>query len=176
MADERDLGLLCHKSGAAALCHKHGGAKLVYRAQSGEPTTVTFAWGSDLRDLDILAYWDGAPGLTAGYGHGAGGTSGAYYIAYSGDSTSADSSEWCRVRMSPWGSGGARTFTVHFNAFGFGDDYPGSTCKVIASQPNGATLVKHDQACATRRGQPASTSDPSCVVSFDERGNLLSIS
>lgn len=173
---ESDVGQLCYKKNSVALCFKKGGSQLVYKIASGGETTVTFAWASDLKDLDILAYWDGAPDLTAGYGHGSGGTSGPYSISYSGDSTSADSSEWVRVAMSPWGSGGARTLRVHFNCYGFGDDYPGSACMVIASQPDGPTIIKYDQPCATRKGQPADTSDPCCVVTFDERGNLVSVS
>ena len=175
MAGDADLGLLCHKSGGGKLCFKKNGAKLVFKARAGEETVVTFAWSSDVRDLDILAYWDGAPSLTAGYGHGSGGTSGHYSIVYSGDNTSVDASEWCKIKMTPWGSGDTRTFRVHFNVYGFDDEHSGSTCTVIASQPNGQTLIKRNQQCSTRIGQAAATTDPACVVTFDAQGNLVSL-
>ena len=166
MAKAADLGLLCHKHGANAL---------IYKAKAGDETTVTFAWGSDARDLDILAYWEGAPQLTAGFGHGAGGTEKPYSLVYSGDITSSDASEWCKVKMSPWGGGGSRKFFVHFNFFGFGEDYPGAVCTVVASQPDGKTLIKRDQACSTEKGRAAMQGDPCCVLTFDEKGKLVSI-
>lgn len=175
MAEAADLGLLCHKHGGGRLCYKHGGNALIYKAKAGEETTVTFAWGSDARDLDILAYWEGAPQLTAGYGHGSGGTEKPYSLVYSGDITSSDASEWCKVKMSPWGGGGSRRFFVHFNFFGFGEDYPGAACTVVASQPDGKTLIKRDQSCATDAGRAAAQGDPCCILTFDEAGKLVSI-
>lgn len=173
MADE---GKLCYGKNSASLCYSKGGTgKLIFKGPTqGEETVVTFAWDSSGRDLDIMAYWDGASGLTAGYAHGNGGTSGAYSLAYSGDVTTEGASEWCKIKMSPW-SAGTRTFRVHFNFFGADEEHPASSCVVIASQPKGKTLMKSGQSCSTSHGRAANTGDPCCVVSFDENGNLQSV-
>lgn len=172
---ESDVGQLCHKKDSVALCFKKGGSKLVYKIASGGETTVTFAWSSEGKDLDILAYWDGAPDLSAGYGHGSGGTSGPYVLDWSGDVTSSEASEWCKVKMSPWSGSTSRTFRVHLNFYGYGDDYPGSTCTVIASQEGGQTIIKREQSCGTAHGAAAKSSDPCVIVSFDASGNLVSV-
>lgn len=170
MADE---GKLCYSKSGSSLCYSKGSSEqLIYKeAAQGEETVVTFAWDSSGRDLDIMAYWDGAPNLTAGYDHGSGGTSGAYSLEYSGDVTSEGASEWCKVKMDPW-SAGIRTFTVHFNFFGADEEHTASSCIVIASQPGGKTLMKPGQLCSTSHGRAANKNDPYCIVSFDINGNL----
>lgn len=173
MADE---GKLCFSKSGSALCYtKKGTNQLIFKgAPQGQETIVTFAWDSTGRDLDIFAYWDGAPDMTAGYAHGSGGTSGAYSLIYSGDITSDNASEWCKIKMSPWGAG-QNTFTVHFNFFGSDEDHPASSCVVIASQTGGPTKIKYNQSCSTSHGRAANESDPSCTVTFDSNGNLVSL-
>lgn len=51
-----DLGKLCYKRNNGNLAYKHGGSSLVYKVESGDWTTVTFAWGADGKDLDICAF------------------------------------------------------------------------------------------------------------------------
>ena len=173
MADE---GKLCYSKSGSSLCYSKGSTGLlIFKGpEQGEETVVTFAWDSSGRDLDIMAYWDGAPDLTAGFAHGSGGTSGAYSLKYSGDVRSEGASEWCKIKMDPWSSG-PRTFRVHFNFFGANEEHTASTCVVIASQPGGKTLMKSGQSCSTSHGREANTGDPSCVVSFDENGKLQSV-
>lgn len=173
-----DLGKLCYKRNNGNLAYKRGGSSLVYKVEAGDWTTITFAWGADGKDLDICAYWDGASGMQMGYGHNTSTSeqvTDAYHIFYSGDITSSDASEWCKVKMSPWSGDGSRTFRVHFNFYGYGEDYTGSTCSVIASQPNGKTLYKQGQACGTAKGKAAQTSDPCCTVTFDATGKLIAL-
>jgi len=173
-----ELGLLCHKHGGNRLCYKHGGAALVYKAASGDWTQISFAWGSEGKDLDICAYWDGAPSLQMGYGHNTSTTeqvSGVYHIFYSGDIQGTDASEWVKIKMSPWSSG-ARTFKVHFNFYGYNaSTYPGNSCQVIAVQMNGGTRIVRNVTCSTRSGSAAQTSDPGVRITFDAKGNLTNL-
>lgn len=173
-----DIGKLCYKRQTDSLAHKKSGAALVYKIKAGSWTMVSFAWGSDGKDLDICAYWDGASSMQMGYGHNTSTSeqvSGAYHILYSGDITSTDSSEWCKVKMAPW-SGGARTFKIHFNYYGFdSEDYPLNTCTVIASQQGGQTLIKRNVSCSTSASRAANTSDPYVTVEFDAKGQLTAL-
>jgi len=173
-----DLGKLCYKHGNGSLAYKKDEGSLVYKSKAGDWTMVSFAWGSDGKDLDICAYWDGASGMQMGYGHNTSTSEqvqGAYHIVYSGDITSTDSSEWCKIRMNPWASG-ARTFKVHFNYYGYnGEKYPLNTCTVIASQQGGETRILRDVACGTAKGQAAQTSDSGVVLTFDAKGTLTSL-
>lgn len=169
-----ELGLLCHKHGGNRLCYKHGGSKLIFKCAAGGETTVTFAWGSNASDLDICAYWVGDPNNKFGYDWNESTSehvSGAYHITYSGDMRGSGDSEFCKIRMAPWNNGGSRVFRVHFNYFGTSS----GVCKVIASQLNGQTLIKSDQACSSNRGSKATTNDPYCDVVFDSTGTLSSI-
>lgn len=177
-------GKLCYKPNDGRLAFKRGGdGSLVFKVAAGDWTQISFAWGSDGRDLDICAYWDGAPSMQMGYGHDTSTSekiSGAYHIFYSGDIRGTDASEWCKIKMKPWQNGGARTFKVHFNYFGHDSEHGASTCTVIASQMGGETFVKREQACSTSEDgtnpRAANTGDPYCVVSFDETGKLIGVS
>lgn len=178
-----DVGKLVYKASgtdAGKLCYKASGAdvgKLVYKVDAGDWTTITFAWSSKGKDLDICAYWTGAPSMAMGYGHNTSTseqTSGAYHIFYSGDKTGTNEAEWVRIKMIPW-SGGARTFKVHFNFYGYSSSYPESECTVIATQPSGLTIIKRNQSCSTSAGNPATTSSPYCTIEFDEAGHLQSV-
>lgn len=178
-----DLYKLCYKASGAdvnKLCCKASGAdanKLVYKAVAGDWTTVTFAWSSKGKDLDICAYWTGAPSMAMGYKHNTSTTeqiSGAYHIFYSGDETGTNTAEWVKIKMAPWSSGD-RTFKVHFNFYGYSSTYPESKCIVIASQINGPTIIKRDQSCSTSPSNPATTSSPYCTISFDASGRLTSV-
>ncbi len=172
-----DIGKLCYKSGGSALCFKHGGSALVFKVKAGDWTMVSFAWGSDGRDLDICAYWNGAPDMKMGFGYNTSTSeqvSGAYHILYSGDIKDTNASEWCKIKMDPWSSG-SRTFTVHFNYWGHDDDHPLDTCTVIASQQGGRTLIKRNVSCSTRSEEKAQVGDPSVTVTFDAQGYLTSL-
>lgn len=167
-------GHLCFK----VLTHPEGG-KLVYKSDSGKVTTISLAWGSDGKDLDICAYWLGAPDMVAGYGWNLSTServSGAYHLQFSGDIRSSDDSEWVKIRMSPW-SAGNRSFRIHFNYFEYSEAYPANTCTVIASQKGGKTLIKKNVPCATRagNGNKAKKSDPYVTINFDEAGKLVEI-
>lgn len=172
------LGKLCHKKSSSPLAYKKDEGSLIFKVEPGDWTMISFAWGSEGKDLDICGYWSGASSLQMGYGHNtskAEQVQDSYHILYSGDITSSDSSEWCKVKMSPW-SKGERTFKVHFNYFGFDEeDYPLNTCTVIASQQGGETLIKRNVPCATSKGRAANTSDPCVTIAFDETGNLISL-
>ena len=179
MAESKKLCYSTMQSGRP-LCYKKNNSSrpLIYKAAAGAETVISFAWGGDGRDLDICAYWEGASGMKVGFGWNtstAEQVSGVYHIKYSGDVTSADASEWCKVRMKPWGDGSSRTFRVHFNFYGASEEYPASSCTVIASQSGGRTLVKSGQACSSSHGRKADTGDPSCLVTFDASGKLVSI-
>lgn len=178
-----DVGKLVYKASgndAGKLCYKASDAdagKLVYKAQAGDWTMVTFAWSSKGNDLDICAYWTGAPSMAMGYGHNESTSeqiSGAYHIFYSGDVRDTNSAEWVKIKMIPW-SGGARTFKVHFNFWGYSSSYPESECTVIASQINGPTIIKRNQACGTSYHSAATTGSPSCTIEFDSTGRLVSV-
>ena len=173
-----DLGKLCHSLSADNLAYKKDGEELVFKTKGGDWTVISYAWGSDGKDLDICAYWSGASDLQMGYGHNISTTEqvqGSYHIIYSGDITSTDASEWCKVKMKPW-SQGERTFKVHFNYFGYdGDAYPLGTCTVIASQLGGETIIKRNVPCSTTQGKAATTSDPFVTITFDKSGNLASV-
>lgn len=178
-----DIGKPCYKHNDGNPCYKKGGTQPIYKVSVGDWTQISFAWGSDGRDLDICAYWDGAPSMQMGYGYDTSTTekvSGAYRILYSGDIRGEDSSEWCKIKMKPW-SGGVRTFKIHFNYYGYDSSHTANTCTVIASQIGGGTKVKRGQPCSTTAGRAAiggsgPDADPYCVVSFDETGKLIGIS
>ena len=173
-----DFGKICYKSGDGRVAFKRGGSAPVYKAEAGGWTKISFAWGSDGEDLDICAYWDGADSMKVGYNHNAATSeqvSGAYRIYYSGDIRGVDTSEWVKIRMSPW-SGGVRTFKVHFNFYGYdAEDHPASTCSVIAAQENGASKVLFSVPCSTRRGEAATTGDPGVKLTFSADGALQSM-
>lgn len=178
-----DVGKLVYRASgndAGKLCYKLSGAdagKLVCKVAAGDWTTITFAWSARGSDLDICAYWTGAPNMAMGYGHNTSTseqTSGAYHIFYSGDETGTNTAEWVKIKMIPW-SGGARTFKVHFNFYGYSSSYPESECTVIASQINGPTIIKRNQACGTSYHSAATTGSPSCTIEFDSTGRLVSV-
>lgn len=181
MAKERHLcykasgptkGHLCFK----VLTHPEGG-KLVYKSDSGKVTTISLAWGSDGKDLDICAYWVAKPDMAVGFqwsNSQRDQIDGAYHLQFSGDITSVDDSEWVKIRMSPW-SAGSSDFRVHFNYYGHSDKYPASTCTVIASQKGGKTIIKKNVACATVANRRAEKSDPYVTIKFDANGNLKEI-
>ena len=64
-----DIGKPCYKYNDGRPCYKKGGTQPVYKISVGDWTQISFAWGSDGRDLDICAYWDGAPSMKMGYGY-----------------------------------------------------------------------------------------------------------
>ena len=172
-----DIGKPCYKHNDGSPCYKKSGTQPIYKVSVGDWTQISFAWGSDGRDLDICAYWDGAPSMQMGYGHDTSTSekvSGAYHILYSGDIRGSDSSEWCKIKMKPW-SGGVRTFKIHFNYYGYDSSHTANTCTVIASQIGGGTFVKRNQSCSTDSGRAANTNDPFCIVSFDETGKLIGV-
>ena len=175
-----DAGKLVYKksgSDAGKLAYKKSGSdagKLIYKANLGGRTKVTFAWGSDGKDLDICAFWDAAPSLKVGYGYQSGGehSSGAYHISYSGDIRGVDTSEWVEIEQRPW-SGGPTTFTVYLNFFGYdAERYPASTCAVIAAQENGETKVLYDVPCGTTHGSKATSGHGGVRLHFDSSGFL----
>lgn len=180
-----DIGKLIYRNNDGRLAFKAGGpdaGKLAYKVISGGWTTVTFAWGSNGKDLDICAYWDGASIMQMGYGHNTSKAEqirDAYHIFYSGDIKDVDSSEWVKIKMIPW-SGGERTFRVHFNFFGYdASQYPASTCTVIAAQEEGPCLVLNNVQCGTNnpegRSRPAEVTDPGVVLTFAADGTLASM-
>lgn len=187
-----DVGKLVYKASgvdAGKLCFKSSGndaGKLVYKVDAGDWTTITFAWSSKGKDLDICAYWTDAPNMAMGFGHNTSTSeqvSGAYRIRYSGDKRGTDNAEWVKIKMSPW-SAGSRTFEVHLNFYGYdATSYPASTCSVIATQINGETRILNNVPCSTRTGNAdqtpnpgiATTSDPGVRVTFDDAGHLQSM-
>ncbi len=169
-------GDLCYTGTAGALAYKKGGSALVFKTTGGDWATITFAWGSDGSDLDICAYWDGASSMKVGFNWN---TSTAelvtspYHILYSGDVKTPDSSEWCKIKMSPWSGNSNRTFKVHLNFYGYNaNDYPAKTCVVIASQQNGSSLILNNVSCGTSAGSHASTNHPGVAITFDAKGFL----
>ena len=101
--------------------------------------------------------------------------SGPYHILYSGDERGTDTSEWVKIKMSPW-SGGTRTFRIHLNYFGYNETtYPAESCAVIATQANGPSKVLTSVPCATNSGDPATTSDHGVVLTFAANGTLQSM-
>lgn len=179
-----DVGKLCYKhSGthAGKLCYKSSGddaGKLIYKIDAGQLTTITFAWDADGKDLDICAFWTGAPSMVMGYGYNTSTqeqVSGAYRITYSGDKRGTDDAEWVKIKMSPWKTG-PRTFDVHLNFFGYDSStYPANKCIVIATQENGGSIVLRDVGCSTNTGAKATTGDPGIRVTFDSTGHLQSM-
>jgi len=175
-----DVGKLAYKHGGSSLAYKKAGnaaGSLIYKADFGTETTITFAWGSDGQDLDICAYWDDVPGLKVGYGYNSSSgeySSNEYRIGYSGDIQGVDSSEWVKIIKRPW-SGGPATFTIRLNFYGHDSSHSASTCSVIASQANGETKVLHDVPCGTAAGSPAGGSHPGVRISFDSFGFLEKI-
>ena len=187
-----DIGKLCYRANgvdAGKLCYKSSGAdagKLVFKVHPGDWTIITSAWDLNGRDLDICAYWTGAPNMVMGFGHNTSQNeqiSGPYHIIYSGDKQGVNEAEWVKVKMEPW-DGGYRTFNMHFNFYGYdASSYPASKCIVIASQVNGNTIILPDVSCSTRTGntsiQPnpgiATTSDPGVRVTFDSIGYIQSV-
>lgn len=173
-------GKLCYKLNDGRLAFKRGGdGSLMFKVAAGDWTQVSFAWGSDGRDLDICAYWEDAPNMKGGYNYDTSGidrTDGAYHLICSSDVTSEDGSEWCKIKMKPWNNGMRRTFKIHFHYFPQDNEHPSTSCTVIASQIGGQTIIKRDQSCnndSVKRA--ANTDDPYCVVSFDETGKLIRI-
>ena len=178
-----DANKLCYKANDGRLAYKASGddaGKLVYKVDAGQLTTIAFAWAADGRDLDMCAYWTGAPDMKVGYGYlytqdPTEFTSGAYYIQHSGDKRGTDDSEWVKIKMTPW-SGGARTFDVHLNFFEYNSSaYPASKCTVIATQANGRSIILRDVACGTTYHSKALDSDPGVRVTFDATGHLQSM-
>lgn len=178
-----DANKLCYKANDGRLAYKASGddaGKLVYKVAVGDWTTITFAWSTKGRDLDICAFWVGAPDMKMGYSYNTNKTeqiSGAYHIFYSGDETGTNTAEWVRIKMIPW-STGSRTFKVYFNFYEYSSSYPESECTVIASQINGPTIIKRNQPCGTSYHNPATTSSPvspSCTIEFDGAGRLVSV-
>lgn len=175
-------GKLCYKHGDGSLCYKHAGdGSLVFKAAPGDWTEVSFAWGSDGRDLDICAYWEDAPDMKGGYNYDTSGierTDGAYHLICSSDVTTEEGSELCKIKMKPWNNGKRRTFKVHFHYYPQDDKHPSTSCTVIASQIGGDTKIKRGQLCNNDGvKRPANnTTDPFCIVSFDEHGKLIGIS
>lgn len=178
-----ELGKLCYKHSDGRLAFKSGGGdadKLIYKGSAGDWTLVTFAWGSDGKDLDICAYWDGASSMKMGYGYNtskAEQVSGPYHIIYSGDERGTDTSEWVKIKMSPW-SGGMRTFRIRLNYYGYNaSSYPANSCAVIATQANGPSKVLTSVPCATRSGEPATAtaSNPGVILTFAANGTLQSM-
>ena len=172
-----DTGKLVYKHGNGSLAYKKAGEQagsLVYKADLGSETTITFAWGSDGKDLDICAYWDDAPALKVGYGYNSTSgdySSGAYFISYSGDIRGTDTSEWVRIIKRPW-AGAPTSFTVRLNFYGHDTDHQASTCAVIVSQANGETKTLFDVPCGTNGSNRATDADPGIRVTFDSSGFL----
>lgn len=176
-----DLHKPCYNATSNFPCYKYGGSLPVYKVAAGGLTEISFAWGSDGNDLDICAYWDGTD-MKFGYDYNTGTSEyvypdadkGPYHVLYSGDIRSAGQTEWLKLKNTPW-SLGAGTFKVHFNFYGHSSSYPASTCKVIASQQGGRTIIKDAQNCSTSSGRAANENDPYCVIVFDEHGNLTEV-
>lgn len=171
-------GDLCYKKGNNSLAYKKEGenkGSLIYKVKAGGETTISFAWASTAKDLDICAYWE-AGGNKVGYQYNAISPS-PYSISWSGDKTGNNESETLTIRMTPWSSSTNRKFKIHLNFFGFDEEkYPGSECYVIANQANtGKSLTKNNVSCGTNSSTKATTSDPSVTIEFDEKGFLKSI-
>ena len=173
-----DTGKLVYKHGNGSLAYKKSGEQagsLVYKADLGSETLVTFAWASDGKDLDICGYWDNAPDLKVGWSYQQSRgeyVSGAYRIWWSGDVRGTDASEVLKINRSPWG-GAPSTFTVRLNFYGYdSSDYPANTCSVIVSQVNGETKILHSVPCGTTGGSPATDANPGIRVTFDSSGFL----
>lgn len=188
MADAKKLCFKAAGEDAGSLCFKAAGTyagHLVYKFGTGAETIITFAWGDKAKDLDICAYWLGAPNLKVGFGwnHHAAGTyhvysdtvSGiTYNIGYWGDVRDTNSSEKLQVWKSPIWSSGDNTLRIHLNFYAWdATNYPDTNCAVIASQPGGLTLE-----CAAQtnpRSGKAFTTDPYVDVVFSSAGNLQSL-
>lgn len=173
-----DIGNICYKAGDGRVAFKRGGSAPIFKVDAGGWTTVTFAWGSDGKDLDICAYWDGAIDMKVGYNYitsQAEQVSGAYHIYYSGDILGIDTSEWVRIKMVPWSGGGERTFRVHFNFFRHSTTYPATTCAVIAAQDNGSSKALFNVPCSGVYNRGALTTDPGVLLTFAADGTLQSM-
>ena len=175
-------GKLCYNRSNGQLCYKRSGdGRLIFKATPGEWTHVSFAWGSDGKDLDICAYWEDLQDKKGGYHYDTSGTDigeGAYHLICSSDVQTEEGSEWCKIKMKPWNNGGRRTFKIHFHYYPWDSEHPSTSCTVIASQIGGETIVKRGQSCNNDGVErPANnTTDPYCIVSFDETGKLIGIS
>lgn len=169
-----NLGKLC-RSPSGSLEFKYNSTPLVYKGEAGDWTMVSMAWGVNGKDLDIRACWsDGGNVVGFKYNSGAGDYSADRYgLQYSGDIKSASSSEWVKIRKSPWG--GESRFIINLNYYGYSKTYNANTCTVIASQLGGETLIKNNVPCATRPNEPAYSSDPGVAIVFDSKGKLSRI-
>lgn len=184
-----ELGHLCRTAAQSrALVYKTGGAheySLVYKVQKGEDTVISFAWGTDGKDLDICAYWEAAPNMKAGWQWSADWSQPTtvttvvdgvtYTLGYSGDIRNVDDSEWVKIKKSVW-SKGSNSFRVYLNFYGYNaSTFPASTCTVIAAQENGPTMMLTAN-CGTHTGDRAEPSqDPFVTVTFDATGKLVSL-
>ena len=151
-----------------------GVGNLVFKRDRPCATLITFAWGVEGSDLDILAYWADEPTLTAGYKNGSGGTKNGYRIAWSGDKRGPDNGEWVRVSKTPWGNS-ERKFIVHLNFYGYDpEDYPLDSCTVIVNQLQGGSRMIVNQPCGTSHLSKALQSHPYVEITFDDGGKLVS--
>lgn len=180
------VGKLCHHFTASSrvLVYKSGGVHLVYKARRGEETTVTFAWGSNAKDLDICTYWLDAQDNKVGYGwqyHTAGiyqeypakvdGVD--YIIGYNGDYRDTNDSEWIKVRKTDW-TKGSNVLRIHLNFHDYDAiQYPDTSVTVIAVQSGSQTLTAN--VTTNQRNGKAFATDPYVEVTFDTAGRLTGL-
>lgn len=174
----------CYNQSSHMPCYKIASNQPIYKVEAGDWTQVSFAWGSDGRDLDICAYWEDLPDKKGGWDYDTSGTDigeGAYHLICSSDVQTEEGSEWCKIKMEPWNNGGRRTFKIHFHYFPWDSKHPSTSCTVIASQFGGETKIKRGQSCNNDGVQRAAIggsgpdADPYCIVSFDETGKLIGV-
>ena len=187
------IGKPCYKHNDGRPCYKKNGTQPIYKVSVGDWTQISFAWGSDGSDLDIWAYWEGAPNMCAGFRKESEPQSipssdpnsnpdetcsrdGAYMLWWTGDNKTVGGSENIKVKMEPWNGGGSRRLIIKLNFYGYDSEvHPGSTCTVIAAQLGGETKVKRGVECGTTKGSSAVSSAYGVVVSFDETGKLIGV-
>lgn len=164
------IGHLCYAHNSQHLAHSQDGHLIFKKLDLLGWAKVTIEWSNNDRDLDILGFWDGDPSRKCGWNQGYSGPyhSGLYQSDWSGDDTSEAGTEIINLYMNPWAHSN-RVYKIYFNFYG-----QGSSCNVYVEQ-NGKTLSR-SQPCSSRSGKKAETTDPGCLIEFNEDGSLKRIS
>ena len=174
MSYER-AGQICHKKNGNAVAHKkNGGVAIIYKKTGNGlgAATFTISWGSGDKDLDLCAYWYGNEDGAVGWNHSSQSAS-PYEASWGGDNTSEGGSETITAKMTPWKFSGARRFYIKCNFYG--ESEGAGTCNVTVTSGSGKTKTVNGVSCSKNRGTRATTGDPGVVATFDDLGEIVSL-
>lgn len=164
---------LCYKTNDGRLAHKKEGESkglLVYKSKIA---TIYVYWGPNDKDLDLCAYWLGYPEGKVGWDWTRRVSHEEYRLTWYGDNTGYGGNEKLLPAIVPWGASVNHVLRVHFNWY---ITHGSGTCSVRITSSDGHSIIeKTGITCGQRHGQKADVQDPYIDVTFDSKGNVVSV-